>query len=138
MSFSNTHNPRGFTLTELLVVVAIVGTLASIAVPSFNSYRRQGYIAEAKAMNEAVVAAEKTFRQRHNDFWTAGSAACTGDAMQCLGVNPSEASDFTIAIAISGSELTVRANGVEGTSAGGLSVVTTYTPGGTTTTSISG
>jgi type II secretion system protein H len=33
-------NPRGFTLTEMMVLIGIVGILAAIAVPSFNGYIR--------------------------------------------------------------------------------------------------
>lgn len=38
---------RGFTLIELMIVVAIIGTLSAIAVPNFLKYREKGRIAVA-------------------------------------------------------------------------------------------
>lgn len=58
----NKHQIQGFTLVEVLVVVAIVGILSAIAIPQYSEYVRRGKVSEATgALGELRLRAEKYF-----------------------------------------------------------------------------
>lgn len=52
----------GFTLIELVIVVAIVAVLVAIAVPAFESSRRQAY-------NASAFSDVRQFKQRMEAYW---------------------------------------------------------------------
>ena len=69
----------GFTLTELVIAMVVLGVIASIAVPSFLGSRNNAYDKEAQSSIENVLKAAKFHYQNQGDFSDASSAQC-GDS----------------------------------------------------------
>lgn len=50
-------NKQGFTLIELMIVIAIIGILAAIAIPNFIAYRNKAFCSQAESDANTIAGA---------------------------------------------------------------------------------
>ncbi len=70
----------GFTLVELMVVVAIIGVLSAVAVPNFKKYQAKSKTAEAKLQLAALYTAQQSFYSDYDTYHI---------CLKYMGYNPS-------------------------------------------------
>jgi len=78
--FNRLKKDEGFTLVELMVVVAIIGLLSAVAIPNFKKYQAKSKTSEAKLQLASIYSAETAFFSDYDNF-----ASC----LSLMGYDPS-------------------------------------------------
>jgi type IV pilus assembly protein PilA len=62
------NKTSGFTLIELMIVVAIIGILAAIAIPNFIRYQLRSKTTEAKTVLGGIKTSQESFRAEYDNY----------------------------------------------------------------------
>lgn len=102
------RDERGFTLVELLIVIAIIAILAAIAIPQFSQYRKRGYAATVTADARSAYSASAAMIADNPNL-----AAMTCANLQAAGYNPSPGTTCATAF-VNASSYTISISGAAG------------------------
>jgi type IV pilus assembly protein PilA len=96
-------NKKGFTLLELMIVLAIIGILAAIAFPQFSRFRQKAYMAVTKSDVKNAYTALQNYISENSTF-VIPAVSATGPAALGTPYGSARVSKkVTIAVAVDGS-----------------------------------
>jgi type IV pilus assembly protein PilA len=102
---------RGFTLIELMIVVAIIGLLAALAIPNFIKFQARSRQSEAKSNLKALFTAQKSYY---------GDKLAYCSSMDTIGFSPERGNRYLYTMSPTAATPLLRAVGTENTAGGAV------------------
>jgi len=126
MSMRNRLNERGFTLIELMIVVAIIAILAAIAIPAYQNYLIRAQVSEGVVLSTGAKAAVW-------DFYSNTGRYPTGNESVGLPPATSIAGKYVAQVDVSSGKITATFNNADANAAihGANLVLSPISGGGT-------
>lgn len=109
---------KGFTLIEVMIVVAIIGILASVAYPSYTDYVRRGQTQEAFTQLSTLRARMEQYYLDHRNYGTSTGCASDGSASSWNGFAATEYFTYECTTASPFQTFTLVAKGAKGAATG--------------------
>jgi len=99
-----THLARGFTLIELMIVVAIIAILAAIAIPAYQDYTIRAQVTEGMSLSTGAKAAVWDFMSNAGHFPRNNASAGLADSGSITGA-------YVSSVDVAGGRIQVAFNG---------------------------
>ncbi|EJS2609482.1 type IV pilin protein [Vibrio alginolyticus] len=108
MKHSKQKKQQGFTLIELMIVVAIIGVLSAVAVPAYKDYVTKSEVASGLATLKSIITPAELYYQENGAF------PSTINDLNSVGVGSGSIKNGTLSLVSGGSGIQLALNSPSG------------------------